>query len=93
MRATSEFQLGERGLEVFYNLGGDHVGIGKVRAVFERFVFEPEDVEVELVTLQQFFVGEAFEALLARLRHSEQNGDFVIALLKSELAINAVNNA
>jgi hypothetical protein len=29
-------------LEVFYDFGGDDVGIGKVGAVFEAFVFEPE---------------------------------------------------
>ena len=33
-------------MEVFYDLGGDDVGIGEVRAVFEAFVFESEDVEV-----------------------------------------------
>jgi hypothetical protein len=35
-------------LEVFYDLGGDDVGIGEVGAVVEAFVFEPKDVEVEL---------------------------------------------
>jgi hypothetical protein len=40
--------LGEGGLEVFDDFGGDDVRIGKVGAVFEAFVFEPEDVEVEL---------------------------------------------
>jgi hypothetical protein len=29
----------------------DDVGIGKIGAVFEVFVFEPEDVEVEFVAL------------------------------------------
>jgi len=29
-------------LEVFYNLLRDDVGVGKIGAVFERFVFEPE---------------------------------------------------
>jgi hypothetical protein len=33
--ATSEFQLGEGGLEVFDDSGGDAVGIGKIGAVFE----------------------------------------------------------
>jgi hypothetical protein len=40
--AASEFQLGESRLEVFDDFGGDDVGIGKVRAVFKAFVFEPE---------------------------------------------------
>lgn len=35
-------ELGESGLEVFEDLGGDDVGIRKVRAVFETFVFEQE---------------------------------------------------
>ena len=41
-------ELGEGGLEVFDDFGGDDVWIGKVGAVFEAFVFQPEDVEVEL---------------------------------------------
>jgi len=44
--------LGEGGLEVFDDFGGDDVGSGKIGAVFEAFVFEPEDVEVELVALR-----------------------------------------
>ena len=47
----SEFQLCERGLEVFDDFGGDDVGIGKVGAVFERFIFQPEDGEVEFIAL------------------------------------------
>ena len=39
-------------MEVFYDLGGDDIGIGKVGAVFERFVFQPEDIEVEFVALE-----------------------------------------
>jgi hypothetical protein len=38
-------------LEVFDDLGGDDVWIGKVSAVFERFVFESKDVEIEFVAL------------------------------------------
>jgi hypothetical protein len=36
-------------LEVFDNFLSDDVGIGKVGAVFEAFVFQPEDVEIEFV--------------------------------------------
>src|SRR6266480_2022906 len=42
-------KLGKRSLKIFDDFGGDDVGIGKVCAVFEAFVFEPEDVEVEFV--------------------------------------------
>jgi hypothetical protein len=31
---------------------GNHVGLGEIGAVFERFVLEPEDVEVEFVALE-----------------------------------------
>jgi hypothetical protein len=55
--------LGEGGLEVFDNFRRDHIGIGKIRAVFERLVFEPEDVEVEFVALGQLFISETLEAL------------------------------
>jgi len=44
--------LGERGLKVFYDFLRDDVGIGEISAVFEAFVFEPEDVEVEFVALE-----------------------------------------
>ena len=33
-------------MEIFDDFGGDDVGIGEIGAVFEAFVFEPEDVEV-----------------------------------------------
>jgi len=46
--ATSEFQLSEGGLEIFHDFGGDDIGIGKVGAVCEALVFEPEEVAVEL---------------------------------------------
>ena len=35
--------------EVFHDLLGDDVGIGEVVGGFERFVFEPEDIEAGLV--------------------------------------------
>jgi hypothetical protein len=35
---------------------------GKVGAVFERFVFEPKNVEIQFVALQELFVAKAFEA-------------------------------
>jgi hypothetical protein len=38
--------LGEGGLEVFDDFRGDNVGIGKIGAVFEGFVFQPKNVEV-----------------------------------------------
>jgi len=44
-------ELGEGGLEVFDNFLSDYVGIGKVGAVFEAFVFKPEDAEVKFVAL------------------------------------------
>ena len=51
-------ELLQSGLQVFYNFGGDHIGVGEVRAVFQRLVFEPENVQVDLVALDQFFVVE-----------------------------------
>jgi hypothetical protein len=55
--------LRERGFEVFDYLSRDDVGVGEVGAVFEAFVFEPEDVEVQFVALGYLFVSEALEAL------------------------------
>ena len=39
-------------MQVFDDLGGYDVGVGETGAVFEAFVFDPEDVEVEFVTLK-----------------------------------------
>ena len=44
-------ELLQRGLQVLHDFAGNHFRRGKVRAVFERFVFEPEDVEIYLVAL------------------------------------------
>ena len=38
-------------------------GGGKIRAFFQRVVFQPEDVEVHLVAFRQLFVGEGFETI------------------------------
>ena len=56
-------ELGEGGLEVFDDFGGDHIGIGKVGAVFEAFVFEPEPSRWE--------VSEANGRAKSRLSGSE----------------------
>jgi hypothetical protein len=50
-------------LEVFHDVEGDHAGGGEVGRFFEGAVFEPEDVEVDLVALDQVLVVEGFEAL------------------------------
>ena len=38
-------------MEVLDDFGGDDVGVGKIGAVFEAFVLEPEDVEVEFAPI------------------------------------------
>jgi hypothetical protein len=39
-------------IEQIFGVGKpDDVGIGKVSAVFEAFIFEPKDVEVEFIAL------------------------------------------
>jgi hypothetical protein len=47
-------ELGDGGLEVFDYLGGDDVGIGKIGAVFEAFVFEPKRVGLSLSRWEGF---------------------------------------
>ena len=42
-------ELFQRCLQIFHNLGGDDVGGWEIGGVFEGLVFEPEDVEVDLV--------------------------------------------
>lgn len=44
-------KLVERGLEVFGNLGGDHIRIRQISRILKAFVFQPEDIQVDLVTL------------------------------------------
>jgi len=43
--------LRERRFKVFDDFLRDDVGGGEVGAVFEAFVFEPKDIEIEFVTL------------------------------------------
>ena len=38
---------------------GDDVRGGEVCGILQAFVLQPEDVEVDLVALEQVFVGEA----------------------------------
>ena len=45
-------ELGESSLEVFYDLGGDDVGIGEIGVVFQAFVFQPENIKVKFVALK-----------------------------------------
>jgi len=55
--------LFEGGFEVVGDLLGDDAGGGEVGGFFEGVVFEPEDVEVDLVALGQLGVGEGLEAV------------------------------
>ena len=43
-------------LQVVGDFLGQYVGIGKIIGIFEALVLEPENVEVRLVPLHQFFV-------------------------------------
>jgi hypothetical protein len=56
MRAASESQLGQSGLQVFDDLGGDDVRARKIGAVFEAFVFEPEVCSMKSSTLSYFAI-------------------------------------
>jgi len=38
-------------LEIFDYLSRDYIRIGKIRAIFKAFIFEPKGVEVEFVVL------------------------------------------
>jgi hypothetical protein len=57
--ARSPLQIGgdlgqpvEGGLEVFRDFGGYYVGIGEVGGVLQAFVFQPEDIQVDLVAVE-----------------------------------------
>ena len=56
----------EGGFEVFHDLGGDDVGGWEIGAVFQGFIFEPENVEVYLVAFDEVVVGEALETFALR---------------------------
>jgi hypothetical protein len=56
-------ELFERGLKIFHDFGGDDVWCREICGVFEGVVFEPEDVDVDLVAFGEVVVGEALEAL------------------------------
>ena len=46
-------ELFQSGLQVLYNLDGDDVWWREVRGIFERIVFEPEDVEIDLIVVEK----------------------------------------
>jgi hypothetical protein len=50
-------------LQVFHDVEGDDSWRRQIRGLLQRVVFEPEDVEVDLVALDQVGVVEGFEAL------------------------------
>jgi hypothetical protein len=56
-------ELVQRRLQIFRDLGGDHVGIGEIGRILQTFIFQPEDVQAHLVALQQILVREGLEAL------------------------------
>ena len=53
----------EGGFKVFGDFTGEDVWVGEISRIFKAFVYEPEDVEVYFVPLQQFFNGEGSESL------------------------------
>ena len=53
----------QRGFQVVRDVLRDDFRRGQIGGFFQRVVFQPEDVEVHLVALGQFFVGEGLEAL------------------------------
>ena len=48
--------------EVGSYIGGNDLGRGQIGALFQRIVFQPEDIQVNFVALRQFLVGEGLEA-------------------------------
>ena len=79
-------ELFERRLEVFHNFGGDDVGSRKISGVFEGFVFEPEDVEVDFVAFDEVVIGEAFETLRFVTLVAIQSGSGVPPLIPGKKA-------
>ncbi len=72
----------EGGGEVSGDVLGDDLGGGKVGGFFQGVVFEPEDVEVDFVALDELFVGEGFEAVCFNSLMPIQGGRAVSALLQ-----------
>jgi hypothetical protein len=52
------FKLLQRGFQVFDDFGGDDIRRGQVGGIFQGLVAQPEDVEIDFVAGDQFFVGE-----------------------------------
>ena len=51
-------ELFERCSQILGDFGSDDVRLGQTRRVFLGFVFEPEDIEADLVALEQLVVLE-----------------------------------
>jgi hypothetical protein len=52
------------GFEVFDDLLGEDIGVGKIVGFFQAFVPEPEDVEAGFVAVDKFFVIVGLISLL-----------------------------
>lgn len=61
-RFVNAAELLQCGLQVLRDFLGDDLWRGKVCGVFQALVFEPEDVEADLIALHQLVVGEDLEA-------------------------------
>ena len=61
-------ELIEGGFQVFDDFGGDDGGVGQVGGISKAVVFQPEDVEVDLVALDQVVVSEGSGTAPSRLR-------------------------
>jgi hypothetical protein len=56
-------KLLQRCLQFFSDLQRQDVRVRKIGAVLERFIPLPKYVEVDLVSLEQVFIGEGFKPL------------------------------
>lgn len=49
-------------MKILNEFGCDHVRLWKIFGVFKAFIFEPENVKIDFIPLNEFFVSEAVKA-------------------------------
>ena len=69
-------------LQVFDDLCCENVGVGQIGRVFQRFIPQPEDVEIDLVACQQFIICEGPPAAIEFVLRPR--GDALMSILRIE---------
>jgi hypothetical protein len=80
-------KLLQRRFQFFSDFQRQHVRIRQIRAVFERFVPKPENISIDLVSLEQVALGEAFASDLRSVRSGSRSPEGNCDLARKTIAL------